>query len=198
MKKNSAVLKADLRRTMLTRRRALSAEELAARGAQVTELLFSSFAVNEWRAVHLFLPIRRQKELDTWPIVHRLWQEFPAVQVGVPVSHTDGRLTHHQLLPHTVLAASKWGIPEPVNAPELLPTAFDAVLVPLLAFDEQGHRVGYGKGFYDRFLLECRPAALRIGMSLEPPVPRIADAWSGDVRLHACITPAGVWHFGNQ
>ena len=98
--------------------------------------------------------------------------------------------------PTRQLVENRWGIAEPVGAPEVRPQQLDAVLIPLLAFDETGHRVGYGKGFYDRFLAECRPDALRIGVSLEPPVPRITDAWDGDVRLHACLTPERVWRFG--
>ncbi|WP_400193111.1 5-formyltetrahydrofolate cyclo-ligase [Hymenobacter sp. B81] len=190
------MLKADLRRHLLARRLALTEAELSQRSAQVADQLFAGFDVARWRTVHVFLPILRQRELDTWPIVHRLWQQ-PPVQVAVPVSHAQGRLTHHQLTPATVLRENAWGIPEPLDAPELPPAAFDALLIPLLAFDEQGQRVGYGKGFYDRFLPLCRPDARRIGLSLEPPVARILDAWPGDVPLHACVTPTRIWQFGS-
>ncbi|KAA9333185.1 5-formyltetrahydrofolate cyclo-ligase [Hymenobacter busanensis] len=189
------MLKADLRRAMLGCRRALPAAELAARSAQVADQFFRAFEVAAWRAVHVFLPILRQHELDTWLIIRRLWAEYPALRVVVPVTQPNGRLSHQLLTPDTALVENAWGIPEPVEAPEVDPVELDAVLVPLLAFDEQGQRVGYGKGFYDRFLLDCRPDALRIGLSLEPPVPRIADAWPGDVRLHACVTPTDVWRF---
>jgi 5-formyltetrahydrofolate cyclo-ligase len=77
------------------------------------------------------------------------------------------------------------------------PAQLDAVLVPLLACDQRGHRVGYGGGFYDRFLAECRPGALFIGLSLldAEPLAEIADVLPTDVPLHACITPGGVWNF---
>lgn len=186
--------KADLRRTMLARRRALTEAQWAARSAQVAEQFFANFNVANWRTVHVFLPIERQRELNTWLIIRRLWAEFPAVHVAVPVVLADGQLTHQLLTPETELRESAWGIPEPVNAPSIAPAEIDAVLVPLLAFDQQGHRVGYGKGFYDRFLAECSQAR-RIGLSLEPPVARITDAWPGDVPLHACVTPERVWRF---
>lgn len=186
--------KAELRQLMLARRRALSAAELTARSAQVAAGLFGGFDVAAWGTVHVFLPLRRRQELDTWPIIRRLWAEWPAVRVVVPVVEADGALTHRLLTPATPLVESAWGIPEPVAAPAVSPAELDAVLLPLLAFDELGQRVGYGKGFYDRFLLEC-PQGLRIGLSLEPPVPRIEDVWPGDVPLHAGVTPERVWHF---
>ncbi|OON68291.1 5-formyltetrahydrofolate cyclo-ligase [Hymenobacter sp. CRA2] len=186
--------KAELRRLMLARRRALPPAELAARSTRMAARLFAGFDVGAWRAVHLFLPLQRRQEPDTWLIIRRLWTEQPGTRVVVPVVQASGTLTHRLLTPDTPLVESAWGIPEPVDAPLISPADIDAVLLPLLAFDEQGHRVGYGKGFYDRFLAEC-PRALRIGLSLEPPVPRIADVWPGDVPLHACVTPEKVWRF---
>ncbi|MBT2558198.1 5-formyltetrahydrofolate cyclo-ligase [Hymenobacter sp. ISL-91] len=190
--------KADLRRTALARRLALPETEVARRSAALWLQLLAGFPVAQWRGLHLFLPIARQHEPDTWPLIRQLWADFLALQLAVPVVQSDGRtLRHYALTPETPLTPNRWGIPEPAaDAPEVAPTAFDAVLVPLLAFDETGHRVGYGKGFYDQFLRECRSDTLRIGISLEPPVPRIADAWAGDVRLHACLTPERLWRFG--
>ncbi|OUJ76012.1 5-formyltetrahydrofolate cyclo-ligase [Hymenobacter crusticola] len=190
------MLKADLRRQMLARRRALPAGELARRSLLLGKQLFQAFEVARWRWLHVYLPVARQREPDTWPIIHQLWREHPNVQVAVPVVQLDGvHLRHYHLTPDTLLVENRWHIPEPIGASEVALDAFDAVLLPLLAFDELGHRVGYGKGFYDRFLLECRPDVLRIGLSLEPPIERIADAWIGDVPLHACITPERVWRF---
>ena len=69
------------------------------------------------------------------------------------------------------------------------------VLVPLLGFDERGHRVGYGKGFYDRFLAECNPKIQKIGLSLFEPVAQIDDTSDFDIPLDACITPNRIWYF---
>ncbi|UOQ66462.1 5-formyltetrahydrofolate cyclo-ligase [Hymenobacter volaticus] len=190
------MLKADLRRAALARRRALPANELARRSAELQKRLLENFAVGAWKWLHVFLPIPQQHEPDTWRIIHRIWERKLPVQLAVPVVQPDGQsLRHYHLTPATTLVGNRWGIPEPVGAAEVFPQQFDAVLVPLLAFDEEGHRVGYGKGFYDRFLLECRPEVLRIGLSLEPPVPKITDAWLGDVQLNACVTPEEVRWF---
>jgi 5-formyltetrahydrofolate cyclo-ligase len=190
------MLKAELRQQMLAQRRALTPEDLAQRSLLLAEQLFQHFEVASWHWLHVFLPVARQKEPDTWPIIRRLWREQPSVQLAVPVVQPDGvSLRHYQLTPQTQLVESRWHIPEPIGAPTVAPTTFDAVLLPLLAFDKLGHRVGYGKGFYDRFLLECRPDTLRIGLSIAPPIERIQDAWAGDMLLHACITPDRVWWF---
>lgn len=190
------MLKSDLRRQMLAWRRAMSDLDLATRSQQVAEQLFKENYLTRLRAVHVFLPIQRQRELDTWAIIRRFWREFPQVRIVVPVMQEDGlSLRHYLLTPHTELVENAWDVPEPLDAEEVAPEELDAVLLPLLAFDEAGNRVGYGKGFYDRFLQQCRPDVLRMGLSLEDPVLRIADAWEGDVRLHACVTPTRVWRF---
>lgn len=189
--------KADLRRAALTQRKALPESEVAQRSSQLREQLFAHFDVTEWKWLHVFLPIPQQHEPDTWLIIREIWERELPVQLAVPVVQPDGvSLRHYHLTPDTQLADNRWSIPEPVGAVEVEPTQLDAVLIPLLAFDEAGHRVGYGKGFYDRFLLECQPDVFRLGLSLEPPVPTITDIWLGDVPLAACVTPNGVWQFG--
>lgn len=148
--------------------------------------------------IHAFLPIVRQHETDTWPIIHRIWQDFPSVQVAAPITNTKTNLlTHHLLTPETPLIENQWGIsePQPGSSTEIAPEQIDIVLTPLLAFDRQGHRVGYGKGYYDRFLAECRPDCLKIGLSLFEPVEQIAAIELTDVQLNACITPEQVYFF---
>jgi len=68
----------------------------------------------------------------------------------------------------------------------------DAVLIPLLAFDNQGFRVGYGGGFYDRFLPACRPEALKVGLSFFDPVDVIEDKDQYDIPMDYCVTPTEI------
>lgn len=195
--------KAALRRAALARRRALSPAELARRSALLTGQLFANFPVAEWGWLHVFLPLAAQNEPDTWPLIRRLWAESLPPRLAAPVVQPDGvSLKHYELTPVTPLCANRWGIPEPIPTPphsaEVLPEAFDAVLVPLLAADVAGHRVGYGGGFYDRFLARCRPGCVFIGVQVlddAAPVAAIADVQPTDVRLTACLTPGGVWRF---
>ena len=69
------------------------------------------------------------------------------------------------------------------------------VFVPLLAFDKKGHRVGYGKGFYDKFLSECKPDAIKIGLSFFEPEELITDVFESDVKLDYCVTPNSIHAF---
>ena len=194
--------KAALRRAALARRAALPPAELARRSDKLRENLFRQFPVAEWRWLHLFLPLVSKNEPDTWVIVRRVWGEAMRLRLAVPVVQADGAsLRHYELMPETQLTRTRWGIDEPVpdaaTTPEVAPALLDAVLVPLLAFDATGHRVGYGGGFYDRFLAQCRPDCAFIGLSVldEPPVPAIADVLPTDIRLTACLTPGGLWRF---
>ncbi|UOQ98459.1 5-formyltetrahydrofolate cyclo-ligase [Hymenobacter sp. 5317J-9] len=192
--------KAALRRAALARRQALPAAEVAQRSQQLCEQFFRHFPVAEWRWLHLFLPLSQRNEPDTWPIIRRIWAEQWPVRLAVPVVQPDGvSLKHYELAPDTELRPSRWGIPEPVAqaATEVAAATFDAVLVPLLAVDTAGHRVGYGGGFYDRFLAQCRPGTQFIGLNVldEEPVPALADVLPTDVPLHACLTPSRLWRF---
>ena len=194
--------KADLRRTALARRMALDAGEVARRSDKLRENLFRQFPVADWQWLHLFLPLERRNEPNTWEVVRWVWGEGLPLRLAVPVVQPDGEsLRHYELRPDTQLTLNRWGIeepvPDPVAAPEVLPQVLDAVLVPLLAVDRTGQRVGYGGGFYDRFLAQCRPGTQFIGLNLlnEPPIRRIADVLATDVPLTAYITPGRVWRF---
>ena len=69
--------------------------------------------------------------------------------------------------------------------------------MPLLAFDKQGHRVGYGKGFYDVFLNKCKPETIKIGLSFYEAEDAIDDVFENDVKLDYCITPKTIYTFSS-
>ncbi len=195
-----ALTKAALRRAALARRKALPAEKVARRSAQLCAGFFRHFPVDRWRWLHVFLPLVAKNEPDTWAIIRRVWAEEATMQLAAPVVQPDGiSLRHYELTPTTPLISNRWGIPEPQAdlGTEVQPAQLDVVLVPLLACDQYGHRVGYGGGFYDRFLAQCRPGTQFIGLSIldEEPLLEIADVLPTDVPLHACLTPGGVWNF---
>jgi 5-formyltetrahydrofolate cyclo-ligase len=188
------MLKADLRKQMLHQRRALPAEEVQRRSERIADQFFANFLLQPGQTVHVFLPIVKNNEVNTWPIIERLRLEHPEVRVAVPVTDVEQNiLTHHHLTDEAILIENPWGIPEPQNAQLILAPEVDMVLIPLLAFDKVGHRVGYGKGFYDRFLADCRPDVQKIGLSLEPPIESITDPNPFDVPLDAVVMPDGVW-----
>lgn len=158
---------------------------------QVQKVDFSAFST-----VHLFLPIQGNREPDTYAIAEWLRQHHKHPQLVLSRTNPTLRRMEHVIWDETtLLKENKWGIPEPQNGTPIPSLAIDAVLVPLLAFDIHGNRVGYGKGFYDRFLAECPPTTVKIGLSLFDAGPAIADVDPFDIALDQCITPHRIWHF---
>jgi len=104
-------------------------------------------------------------------------------------------MSHFLLTDNTVLKKSLYGIPEPVDGIEIAPNKIDVVFIPLLAFDNVGNRVGYGKGFYDQFLSECKPDVIKIGLSFFEPESFIEDINKNDIPLNYCVTPNKVFSF---
>ncbi len=188
-----------LRKHTLGLRRALAPEPVEAlNNALLTQA--SSIGWPPQGIVHTFLPVLANKEPDTFRIVAWLRREYPAIRIAVPrvTDVAKGIMAHYLLDERTVLEENRWGIPEPARGEPVEPSELDAVLVPLLAFDRAGHRVGYGAGFYDRFLSECRPDVLKIGLSFFQPVARIVDVQPTDVPLDGCITPEQVYWFAKS
>jgi 5-formyltetrahydrofolate cyclo-ligase len=146
--------------------------------------------------LHVFLPIAKQNEVDTWPIIQRLSKSYPVVQITVPKADLATYAMESYLYrPGISLHTNKWGMAEPQDAPLIEPSALDMILLPLLAFDEKGYRVGYGKGFYDRYLSRCRLDILKVGLSMEAPMAEIGDTDAYDMRMDYCVTPQKVWEF---
>jgi len=188
--------KAELRKIYLEKQAALSPAERNKKSEQIFERFFAEFDLSKICFLHCFLPIQRTNEIDTKPIFERIWRDFPNIQTLVPrVNFETNELENLRFTFETELVQNQWSIHEPSHN-ELVETGkIDLVLVPLLCFDRQGHRAGYGKGFYDRFLKNCREDCLKIGLSYFPPVGEISDAREFDVRLDFCITSERAWKF---
>ena len=123
---------------------------------------------------HIFLPITEQKEVNTEFILHSLSGKDKEIIVSKADFETRN-MTHFLLTDNTKIKRNEYNIPEPVDGIEVPSNKIDVVFVPLLAFDKIGHRVGYGKGFYDKFLSECKPDAIKIGLSFFEPEELITD-----------------------
>jgi 5-formyltetrahydrofolate cyclo-ligase len=82
-----------------------------------------------------------------------------------------------------------------VDGIDMFPTEIDLVLVPLLTFDKRGHRVGYGKGYYDKFLARCNPYVIKIGLNFYDPVDEISDINAFDIPLDFCVTHHEIYAF---
>jgi len=143
---------------------------------------------------HVFLPIEEQKEVNTEFLLHLLSGKDKEIVISKSDFATR-RMTHFLLTDNTKIKKNDYQIPEPVDGIEVPSSKIQVVFVPLLAYDTVGNRVGYGKGFYDQFLSECKPETIKIGLSFFEAENSIIDVFEKDVRLDFCITPKNRYRF---
>lgn len=186
--------KSELRQIYLVRQKALSSEQRKKLSERIARHFFESIDLSAIRLLHSFIPIEKFNEVDTTTIMQALWETLPDVRIVAPrINFETGEMESLFYNAESELVQNIWTISEPKNAGGVDPKTIDIVLVPGLAFDRVGHRVGYGKGFYDRFLKTCREDCVKIGLSYFDPVEVIADVHEGDTALNACITPDGIF-----
>ena len=143
---------------------------------------------------HIFLSIETQKEINTDYILNILSGKDKNIVISKSDFNTY-ELTNYLLTDATTLKLNAYNIPEPVDGIEINNSKIDVVFIPLLAFDTKGNRVGYGKGFYDKFLAKCKPETLKIGLSFFDAEPEIQGVFNGDIPLDYCVTPEKIYSF---
>ena len=188
--------KSELRSIYLEKRRSLSSDHTSRKSESIAEKFFTEIDLVSVRKLHCFISIPSRAEVDTTLIFERLWQDLSSIKTYAPaMNETTGDIDAVEYASATRLKPNKWGINEPVDSEIGDPAAIDLVIVPLLCFDSCGHRVGYGKGYYDRFLRKCRPDCIKAGVSFFPPVDQIDDVHEGDIPLDLCFTPEKTYRF---
>lgn len=185
--------KAGLRKTYKNRRDNLSEavidEFSLAIANQLLKLPIWSFSI-----YHIFLSIEEKKEVNTDYILNILSGKDKNILISKSDFET-GNMTNYLLTDNTVIKKNAYNIPEPVDGIAIASDKIELVFIPLLAFDKAGNRVGYGKGFYDRFLAKCKPETIKIGLSFFEAENEITDIFESDIRLDYCVTPNGVYEF---
>lgn len=185
--------KKELRQKYKTLRQQLSDNEIEEMSLQIANQIVS---LDIWQHsfYHLFLPIVSQKEVNTEYILQVLFGKDKNIVLSKADFETR-EMTHFLLTDTTKIKKNDYDIPEPVDGLEVPVSKIDVVFVPLLAFDENGNRVGYGKGFYDKFLSECKPEVLKIGLTFFQSEPSILDVLPTDIQLDLCISPTEIYKF---
>ena len=185
--------KAELRKTYKTLRNNLSFNKIDDFSFAISNQLLK-LPVWDYSFYHIFLSIEEQKEVNTDFILNIL----SGKDKNILISKSDfknGTMTHYLLTDNTVIKKNSYNIPEPIDGIEISNNKIEVVFIPLLAFDKQGNRVGYGKGFYDRFLSRCKPETIKIGLSFFEAEDIIIDTIESDVKLDYCVTPKKVYEF---
>ncbi len=193
----SSIDKKKYRTVYLRKRKMLAAKSFDTKNARLLYHLHDFFEKNHATVVHTFLSIEKNREVNTWPMIE--WLKHKSKQIVISrCSTTINELTHYLFEDYKQLKESKYGIPEPQHGTIVLPKDLDVVLIPLILFDRVGQRIGYGAGYYDRFLAECSSDCLKVGLSLAPPLDEIPFTESHDIPMDYCITPHGVYSFNSQ
>ncbi|ETN94539.1 5-formyltetrahydrofolate cyclo-ligase [Zhouia amylolytica] len=187
------MLKNTLRKKYKILRSQLSSEDLEELSIKIAN---ESLKLPIWDKTyyHLFLPIEEQKEVDTSFLLSILQGKDKEVVVAKS-NFQNLSLTHYLLTENTRFIKNSYNIPEPVDGIEVPLEKIDVVFVPLLAFDQKGNRVGYGKGFYDQFLSECKNTTIKIGLSFFEAESFIEDLREDDIKIDYCVTPEKVYAF---
>jgi 5-formyltetrahydrofolate cyclo-ligase len=185
--------KSELRKKHKTLRNDLSVDAIDDLSISIANQLLK-LPVWDYSFYHIFLSIEEQKEVNTDYILSII----SGKDKNILISQSDfetGNMTHFLLTDNTVIKKNSYNIPEPVDGIEIENNKIDVVFIPLLAFDKLGNRVGYGKGFYDKFLSQCKPETIKIGLSFFEAETEITDVFEGDVKLNYCVTPEQIYSF---
>jgi len=193
-----AATKDHIRELYNLKRKMIPEHSRVAMDHKIREKFYDTFDFTPVQLVHSYLPIKNKIEVDTFPILQQLSSDFLHLKIAVPFAIlSDRTLKHFYWKPGDPLVENHWGIPEPdpdlsdpVNIKDI-----DLVIVPLLAYDLKGHRVGYGAGYYDRFLADCNDETLIVGLSHFLHEDQWIKSEEYDIDLDYCITPEQVYKF---
>jgi 5-formyltetrahydrofolate cyclo-ligase len=181
--------KQEIRNHYLNLRMSLPDSEYKRLSQNICDIFFKSIDLVSTETIHIFLPIKAKKEPDTWLIIEKLREEYPQIHISVPKIN-DAHLINYYFESEDQLKENGWGVLEPQFGKVTPVDKMDLIVVPMIAADQNGHRVGYGKGYYDRFLTECRTDCKKVGLSMFEPVERISNIGNFDIKLNCIITPS--------
>lgn len=189
------MLKSEARKIYKQRRSTLSSAEIT----KFDDLLLIQFQTLQLPFIEClfsYWPIEENNEPNTHLFIEFLKFRNPELKVLYPKSDFETNTMHAVAVDiDTPFQKHRFNIYEPDSDEIITPQEIDLAFVPMFICDNQGIRVGYGKGFYDRYLGNCRPECIKIGLSYFDPIDKIDDASDFDVPLSLCVTPQNIYVF---
>jgi 5-formyltetrahydrofolate cyclo-ligase len=187
------MLKSDARKELLAKRKNLTASDCL-KWDDLLLIQFQKLDFSNVQTVANFYPLENHNEPNSLLFAKYLKTMVPGIQIVYPV--VDAATATISFYKETEeIRFNNWGIAEPISTEKLEPHSIDAVIVPLIGFDLKGHRIGYGKGFYDKYFENYPKHRSRIGVSYFEPISNIEDTHEFDVPLTHCITPWNSYEF---
>jgi len=189
------MLKSELRKIYREKRALLTPQERN----KMDDLLliqFQKLALDNVQVLLSYSPSEKLDEPNTYLFSTYLEYMIPELKTCYPVTDFETLQLHPKLVnDYTEFHLTKYGIEEPMDGFDINPKEIDLVFIPMLICDTKGYRVGFGKGFYDRFLTLCKPEVIKVGFSYFEPIDKINDTHQFDIPLDFCITPEHVIEF---
>lgn len=183
--------KIEARKKYFKLREKLDNEQLVSKSISIANNALN-LPIWEFNFFHIFLPIQNKVEVDTTPIINILIGKDKEILISKS-DFNNLSMKSYIFSEETLLKKNKYGIPEPINGKEFKEN-IDVIFIPLLAYDKKGNRVGYGKGFYDRFLSNQKNNIIKVGLSFFGPEETV-EKKEFDQSLDYCVTPEKVFSF---
>ncbi|MBO6586496.1 MAG: 5-formyltetrahydrofolate cyclo-ligase [Gracilimonas sp.] len=153
--------KQDLREKVLAERLQIPDREWKNKSDQIISSLTNADYFKEAKTVHTYISMNQRREVYTDGLLEDILNGDK--RAVVPVTNFEDRsLTHSEIRSLSDLKKNKWGVEEPKHITPVNVKELELIIVPMAAADRAGNRLGYGKGFYDRFLKEAK--AIKVGL----------------------------------
>lgn len=187
------ITKAVARNILSQKRAALTDSECM----KMDDLLLIQLQRIDWSNTSIlasFYPLAHKNEPNTLLFEKYIKTLYPFIRFCYPIIDPLSQQMDFYFETET-LQLNAYGIQEPLPFNQVSPALIDTMLLPLLGFDQMGHRVGYGKGYYDRYLAKAHKGMQKIGVSYFEPMDSFTDTNEFDVPLSCCITPLDTYAF---
>jgi 5-formyltetrahydrofolate cyclo-ligase len=177
-----------MRKQVLAKRDLLAVHDRQEKSAAIIERILRMPAMDNWKT--LFIYVNFRSEVETLPLIRRCLESGQRVAVPLVDVGQSTMIALQVTDPEQDLHPGYYGIPEPDPEKTVLVAGkeIDAVVLPGSVFDLEGGRLGYGGGYYDRFLVNDAPQACRIGLAFELQVVEAVPLEPHDQRLDYLIT----------
>jgi 5-formyltetrahydrofolate cyclo-ligase len=190
-----------IRQQMRSRRRALDSHTRTSAAESLSALLTTLPYCRSAQRVAVYLAV--DGEMDTQRLLQQLHHEGKHIYLPILPKHRSQALRFNAWSPGVPMRENRLRIPEPVisEATGIEPESLDLVLVPLVAFDRSGNRLGMGAGYYDRtfnFLKQGMRKPLLLGLAYDFQCVERLDSASWDVPLSGVVTESRVYIFSNH
>ncbi len=189
------MLKEDIRKVYKQKRRKLAAAEKD-KLEDLMLIQFQQLDIFSNFSIMTYAPIAVQNEYNPYLAEkYFLFKKGKVTFIYPKIHKSSNQMVGYITGEDTVFVENEYGIYEPEGlCIPIKPMDVQVMFVPLIAFDTNGHRIGYGKGYYDRFITQCDPELIIIGFSFFEPV-QIDDINKYDQKMNYCITPTKVYKF---